>query len=162
MSRPSIESLYKKPGYLIRRLQQMSVSIFSEELSDFEITPVQYATLAAVAACPGLDHVGVSQTVGLDRTTVTGIIDRLEAKGLLARSPSKTDRRAKLLTVTEDGLVALNEMGPATLRVQTRILQPLAPAERKVFMSLLERVVWEHNEDSRVPVDRKKVSNLRG
>ena len=75
--------LQHKPGYLIRRLQQMAVSIFLEETAKFEITPVQYAALAAVSAYPGIDQLRLANAIGFDRTTISGVIDRMEAKALL-------------------------------------------------------------------------------
>ena len=120
--------LYRKPGYQIRRLQQMAVSIFLEETADFDITPVQYATLAAVSVFPGIDQLRVANAIGFDRTTISGVIDRLESKRLLVRKTSESDRRAKTLFTTEEGTQLLADIDVSTNRVQDRILEPLSIA----------------------------------
>ena len=147
-------ALHRKPGYLIRRLQQMAVSIFLEETERFDITPVQYATLAAVNVYPGIDQLRVANAIGFDRTTISGVIDRLEAKGFLQRLPSKVDRRAKELLTTPAGRKLLQAIEDSTNRVQARILAPLPAAEKKAFLQSLERLVLFHNSASRVPVNR--------
>src|ERR1700750_2902236 len=83
--------LHRKPGYLIRRLQQMAVSIFLEETTEFEITPVQYAAIAGVCVFPGTDQLRLANAIVFDRTTISGVIDRLEAKGLIVRVVSGED-----------------------------------------------------------------------
>src|SRR5260370_10986140 len=116
--------LHRKPGYLIRRLQQMAVSIFLEETSEFDVTPVQYAAIAAVCIFPGIDQLRLANAIGFDRTTISGVLDRLEAKGLMVRKVSGTDRRAKLLFPTATGIRLLEELEDPTKRVQHQILGP--------------------------------------
>jgi len=145
--------LHRKPGYLIRRLQQMAVSIFLEETSRFEVTPVQYAAIAAVCVFPGIDQLRLANAIGFDRTTISGVVDRLESKGLVVRKVSGTDRRARLLFPTAAGIRLLEEVQEATDRVQNRILAPLSASEQKAFLEFLNRLVLSHNHSSRVPVD---------
>jgi DNA-binding MarR family transcriptional regulator len=144
--------IYDKPGFLARRLQQIGVSIFLEETKDFDITPLQYGVMAAVRATPGVDQIGVSSKVGLDRTTVVGIVDRLERKALLARRPDPSDRRVRQLFLTPAGQQRLVEMRAATDRVQKRLLEPLGSKESAQFVDYLTRIIEHHNEDSRVPI----------
>jgi MarR family transcriptional regulator, lower aerobic nicotinate degradation pathway regulator len=144
--------IYDKPGFLARRLQQIGVSIFLEETKDFDITPLQYGVMAAVRASPGVDQIGVSSKVGLDRTTVVGIVDRLERKGLMARRADPSDRRVRQLFLTQAGQQRLIDMRAATDRVQKRLLEPLGERESAKFVACLKRIIEHHNEDSRVPI----------
>jgi len=146
--------LHRKPGYMIRRLQQMAVSIFLEETSKFEITPVQYATLVAVSIYPGTDQLRVANAVGIDRATISGVIDRLQAKKLIVRQVSGKDQRANELFTTPRGIKLLCDMEPATERVQEQILSPLTADQRTAFLSGLDQLVVSHNHSSRVPVDK--------
>ena len=150
--------LHRKPGYLIRRLQQMAVSIFLEETAEFDVTPPQYATLTAVSVSPGIDQLRVANAIGFDRTTISGVIDRLEAKNLLVRKVSGSDRRAKMLFATPKGIRLIAEIENATNRVQDRILEPLSIGEQKVFLEHLNRLVLSHNHASRVPVNNALTS----
>jgi MarR family transcriptional regulator, lower aerobic nicotinate degradation pathway regulator len=145
--------IYNKPGFLARRMQQIGVSIFLEETKDWDITPLQYGVMAAVRATPGLDQIGVSTSVGLDRTTVVGIVDRLERKALMMRRADPKDRRVRQLFLTAAGQQRLTDVRAATERAQKRLLEPLTEKERFVFLQYLKRIVSHHNEDSRVPVN---------
>ncbi|UIF90276.1 MarR family winged helix-turn-helix transcriptional regulator [Cupriavidus sp. UYPR2.512] len=143
--------LYDKPGHLIRRLQQIATTVFLEETAGFDTTPVQYGALAAVRAHPGIDQLRVAQAIGFDRNTISGVVERLEAKGLISRETG-TDRRTKLLYLTQAGEALLRQMYPGTERAQDRMLTGLTKAEKAAFVKMLKRVVDANNEVSRVPV----------
>ena len=93
------------PGHLARRFQQIAVAVFLAEVEEagFDLTPVQYAALATIKANPGLDQVTLAGLIAYDRTTITGVIDRLVQKGLAERRASSRDRRARELEITEEG-----------------------------------------------------------
>jgi DNA-binding MarR family transcriptional regulator len=159
---PSL-AIYDLPGFLVRRMQQISLSIFFEEARDFDITPLQYAILSATAELPGIDQIGVGGRVGLDRTTVVGIVDRLERKGLIKRRTDKNDRRVRKLILTDAGQQLLQDMTSAVRRIQMRILEPLSNNERTIFVKYLKRVVCHHNGDVRVPInDRDTRATVTG
>jgi DNA-binding MarR family transcriptional regulator len=142
-----------QPGYYIRRLQQIAVAIFLEETQSHGITPVQYAALHAARRQPGLDQRTLAGTIGFDTSTIGGVIDRLERRGLIERQASPTDRRVRLLQVTVAGASLLDQVIPAMLKAQQRILAPLPAAERPHFLAMLKTVVDANNGLSRAPSD---------
>ncbi len=91
-----MSELYEKPGHLARRFQQIAVAVFHAEVEDagYDLTPVQYAALAAIGTRSGLDQATLAGLIAYDRTTITGVVDRLVLKGLVMRQPSPRDRRA--------------------------------------------------------------------
>ncbi|MFM2034810.1 MAG: hypothetical protein RL459_75 [Pseudomonadota bacterium] len=143
-----LESL---PGHYIRRLQQIAVAIFIQETEAHGLTPVQYGALQAVANTPGLDQRTLARTIGFDTSTMAGVIDRLEARGLMLRNASPTDRRVRRLTATPEGLALLARVQPDMLRAQDRMLAPLPKSERVEFMRMLRMLVDTNNELSRAP-----------
>jgi DNA-binding MarR family transcriptional regulator len=143
-----LESL---PGHYIRRLQQIAVAIFIQETEAHGLTPVQYGALQAVANTPGLDQRTLARTIGFDTSTMAGVIDRLEARGLMLRNASPTDRRVRRLTATPEGLALLARVQPDMLRAQDRMLAPLPTSERVEFMRMLRTLVDTNNELSRAP-----------
>lgn len=153
MSPPMPENiaLDQLPGHHIRRLQQIAVAIFLQETEGHGITPVQFGALQSVHDLPGLDQRSLARSVGLDTSTIAGVIDRLEARGWLQRNASPNDRRVRLLSITEAGARLLAEVQPAMLRAQQRMLEPLEPHERAEFMRMLQRLVTANNELSRAP-----------
>jgi DNA-binding MarR family transcriptional regulator len=149
-SPPSIE-LDSLPGHHIRRLQQIAVAIFLQETEPYGITPVQFAALQAVANEPGLDQRTLAGRIGLDTSTVAGVVDRLEARTLLQRNQSPADKRVRLLTITAEGAAVLQQVVPSMRNAQARILAPLPRAERAEFMRMLRVLVDGNNELSRAP-----------
>jgi MarR family transcriptional regulator, lower aerobic nicotinate degradation pathway regulator len=125
------------PGHDIRRLHQIAVALFMAETEPFGVTPVQFAALQAVQNAPGTDQRTLARTIGFDTSTIAGVIDRLEARGLMLRSASAQDRRVRLLTLTPAGEQLLVDVLPSMRRAQERILAPLPTQERGEFMRML-------------------------
>lgn len=141
------------PGHHIRRLHQIAVAVFLQELEAAALTPVQYAALQAVANNPGIDQRTLARGIALDTSTLGGVIDRLEARGLVQRNASPDDRRVRLLTLSREGAALLAEAVPAMLRAQQRMLEPLPRRERAEFMRMLRTLVTANNGLSRAPGD---------
>jgi DNA-binding MarR family transcriptional regulator len=139
------------PGHHIRRLHQIAVAIFLQETEAHGITPVQFAALQAVANTPGMDQRTLAGQIGLDTSTLAGVVDRLEARSLLQRQASPGDRRVRLLNVTAAGSSLLAAIEPDMRAAQQRILAPLPRAERAEFMRMLRQLVDANNELSRAP-----------
>ena len=148
----TMDAVYTKPGYLFRRMQQIAVAIFVEECRAYDLTPVQYAALVAIRTHPGIDATRLSAVIAFDRSTLGNVIERLEAKQLIERKPSRQDKRVKLLYLTKAGAALLREIMPSVDRAQARMLQPLKAADRRTLMALLTQLVDLNNESSRVPL----------
>ena len=142
------------PGHLARRFQQIAVAVFLTEVGEagFDLTPVQYAALAAIKINAGIDQATLAGLIAYDRTTITGVVDRLAQKGLLARRASKHDRRARELQITEAGLQTLKRITPAVESAQRIILRGLSNGESEQLMRLLRKVISAGNELSRAPL----------
>lgn len=135
----------RAPAHLIRRVHQVSVAIFMEETAGFEVTPVQFAILNALLQDPGEDQVTLARKVAFDPATFGSVIMRLETRGWVRREPDSVDRRRKLLWVTAEGAEVARKMRRAVGRVQQRILEPLAAAEREQLVALLDRLLAGHD-----------------
>lgn len=130
-------------GHLIRRLHQQSVQVFQQQMqaAGFDLTPVQFAALDAVAAEPGMDQATLAARIAYDRATIGGVVDRLAAKGLLHRAVSRADRRARVLALTPDGAAMLAAATPVVLALQAAILGPLDPGEAAALLALVEKAL---------------------
>src|SRR5438045_3704041 len=80
---------------LVRRLQQICLSMIAEALSDAELLQLEYALLVFVDDVPGISQQTLSEALGIDRNNVSLITDKLEARGLLKRAVNGADRRAR-------------------------------------------------------------------
>ncbi|MBV8912629.1 MAG: winged helix-turn-helix transcriptional regulator [Acetobacteraceae bacterium] len=136
------------PGHLIRRLHQISTAIFAEECAKAGLTSVQFAALTAIRENPDVDATRLSSLIAFDRSTLGNVLERLEAKGWIVRSPSPQDKRIKVLRLSPVGSKVLDVVEPAVRRVQERLLEPLAPGERTEMMRMLEQLIRRHEHVS--------------
>lgn len=129
------------PGHLFRRLHQLAVARFTSRMEETALTPIQWSALVATLQHPGLVQSSLSREIFIDTSTVNGVVDRLEARGLIQRKPSPDDRRLKLLYVTEEGQAVLDEATARVVETQGWLLQPLSPKEQAQFMALMHKVL---------------------
>lgn len=147
-----LDDLRGTPGHLMRRCQQIAVSVFLDECRAYDLTPLQFAVLAALRTGGPDDQVRLGGSLALDRTTIGVVVKKLEGRGLVRRKPSEKDRRSKLIYITADGEALLDQVVPAVEAAQDRMLAPLTAAERKRFMTLLQKVADGNNQESRAPL----------
>lgn len=135
--------VHAMPGHLIRRMHQASQAIFDGEMTKngLDLTSVQYAALAAIAAQPGLDQATLASIIAFDRVTTGGVIDRLEAKGLVRREIAKGDRRSRRLYLEPTGVKILAKARPVVEEVQARMMTGLDQKEQTVFLNLLQKAL---------------------
>jgi DNA-binding MarR family transcriptional regulator len=138
--------LWSRPGYLVRRLHQIHSAVFAEECRAYNITPVQYGVLTALLHFPGSDQVSLGAEVGIDRTNVADVLERLAERGLVRRQKSAKDRRMMLACLSPEGETLTRDMHAAMQRAQERLLEPLKPADRDRFMAMLVTLVGSGNE----------------
>ena len=143
--------LWSRPGFLVRRMHQIHVGLFLEECRDYRITPIQFAILTVLRSGNAVDQVTVSNSVGIDRTSGADVIKRLQRRGLIERIPSREDRRAKLVHITNEGSAFVRRVQPHMERAQDRFVGPLTLGEQKLFNKLIKKVVQANNEASRAP-----------
>jgi DNA-binding MarR family transcriptional regulator len=156
----STDDFYARPGHLIRRLNQIAVALFLDEIGPLDLTPRQYTALTRIEAMPGIDQATLSNLAAMDKTTIVKIVERLVDKGLITRDRSKTDRRTNHLNVTEAGSALLKQVRPLLERSDQRILAPLSPADQRRFMDLLAQLVHTNNLYSRAPMNSDMVDEL--
>ena len=126
------------PGHLIRRLHQRSTQVFATAMAEAgeDLTPVQFAIIDHLAHRSGLDQATLARSIGKDRATVGSVAERLERKGLIARTANEADKRAILLDLTPRGAELHRRIAPRVARVQTEILPGLTDEQRATFIAL--------------------------
>lgn len=136
-------ALAAMPGHLIRRVQQVAVRLFAENVgSDF--TPVQYAALAALSQNAGIGQAALAATIGYDRATIGGVIDRLESRGLVKRIQDRNDRRSNCVSLTAEGLAAFEQERRHVQQVQELLLEALSPVEKQAFETICLKILRHH------------------
>jgi DNA-binding MarR family transcriptional regulator len=130
-------------GHLIRRLHQQSTQVFQSrtQAAGFDVTAVQFAALDAISQQPDIDQATLAATIGFDRATIGGVVDRLEQKGSVQRVVSASDRRARQLRLTREGEALLAALRPVVEALQDEILGALSTRERAGFLALAQKAL---------------------
>ncbi|WP_202310850.1 MarR family winged helix-turn-helix transcriptional regulator [Mesorhizobium sp. L-8-10] len=144
-------SFLAMPGHLLRRCHQIGVAVFLDECRAFELTPLQFSTLAALDRFGSMDQASLGGVTALDRTTIIVVLTKLEERGLITRAPSRKDKRAKIVAITEAGRKVVREVMPSVLSAQERMLAPLNAREKAQLLALLGKMAEGNNRLSRAP-----------
>ena len=138
--------MWRRPGFLIRRLHQIGDALFFDECKSESITPVQVGVLTALSMNPWLDQKAIGRELSLDRTTIAEVLKRLAEKGLVETRVNPDDRRSRLSVITKKGLKLINELQNSIHRSQERLIELMPEEDRVVFMKLLAQLVDAHEK----------------
>lgn len=122
--------------WLMSRASHVLNTELTAALEDVGISPRAHSVLAT-AMTGELTQSEIARTVGLDKTTMVVTVDELEAAGLAERRPSATDRRARVIGVTEAGAEKVREAEDVLDRVRNDVLSALPAGEREAFLRAL-------------------------
>src|SRR6185369_11328982 len=135
-------------GFLLAKAYQRAWAVMREEIEPYDLTPPQFALLAFLWQQDGLTQVELSEKGQIDRSTIGGLIDRLERNGLLERRQHPQDRRAYRIYLTEQGKTMEDTLSACAERSLQRITAGLCETEVVELRRLLgilrgERRVYE-------------------
>jgi DNA-binding MarR family transcriptional regulator len=146
---------------LVRRLQQICLSMIAEALADAELVQLEFALLVFVDDAPGISQQTLSEALGIDRNNVSLIADKLEARGLLKRSVNGADRRARELYITPRGKKLWRQCRPRVREANEEILAPLKAREKELFLDMLVRIVDANRMHARPGGGRRKRGSMK-
>lgn len=128
--------------WLMSKASHVLTTEVTAALEGVGISPRAHSVLSA-ALTGEHTQIELARMVGLDKTTMVVTLDDLEAAGLAERRPSATDRRARVIAVTEAGERKVREAERVTERVRADVLGVLPAGERQPFLHALRRLVDE-------------------
>lgn len=138
MGHDHVVTLISAPGHLLRRAQQVHTDVWRQTVP--QVTGPQYAVLVAVAGWEDTDQKTAGDVASLDKATAAGVVGRLCAAGWLVRREDPTDRRRRILGLTEQSHDALPGVTRAAAAVQDVLLSRLQLADRERFIVMLDAV----------------------
>ncbi len=127
-------------GYQVRRAQVAIFQHFADAFRDLDITPGQLGALVLIRDNPGLSQSTLGAALGVDRSTVVPLIDRLEARALVIRAPSPRDRRSHALQLSADGSELLAQAERRVRDHEASIAHRLSDGERRTLLDLLAKI----------------------
>ena len=126
---------------LLRTADAMKRSL-AQVIEPHGITPQQYNVLRILrgAGADGLPTLTIGERMIEQTPGVTRLVDRLERKGLVARTPCPKDRRRVFCRITSKGLELLQELDEPINRWDAQAVSVLPPSELDSLINLLDRV----------------------
>jgi MarR family transcriptional regulator, transcriptional regulator for hemolysin len=128
-------------GQLFFRLWRASHVRAAEVLGSVGLTPALFGLLNVIGAREGAIQQELAAAMGIDRSTMVTLIDRLESTGLAKRRPSATDRRAREIAITPKGRRLLQRSRRMISETEDEVLAGLTAEERSELVSLLRRAL---------------------
>lgn len=125
-------------GYLLRRVTQRHLAIFSDRIP--EVTTTQFAVLSRLVQLGPLSQNRLGRETSMDAATVKGVVDRLARLGLVVTAPDPDDRRRLTVSLTAAGERLFAARRATALAVSDETLAPLTAAERAQLQALLLRL----------------------
>ncbi|KMM47258.1 hypothetical protein CWIS_01065 [Cellulomonas sp. A375-1] len=135
--------LARHTGFLVRRTQQAHLAAWAQEVGP-RLTNVQFGVLNVLHRLGEASQRELCDALDLDRSTVAGLVARLEARGLVARVRATADRRRNVVRLTDAGLALLRELVPSAARVDAVLTSALTPTERETLQHLLTTILDSH------------------
>jgi DNA-binding MarR family transcriptional regulator len=126
-------------GFLLRRAFWRANRLATEAMSN-GAHPRDFVVLGVLAEQDAYSQQDLAERLGINRTIMVKLIDKLEARGYVTRTRNPLDRRSYTLSVTPAGRRALKAMRPAIADSEKRINAGLAPVERERLNELLGRL----------------------
>lgn len=130
----------KTLGFLLAKAYQRALLVFKEEFGSCDLTPQQFGLLGFLWQQDGLTQAELSAKSQIDRTTMGGLIDRLEKEGLVERRSHPEDRRAYRICLSERGKALEPELTPLARKALEKLCAKLSHEEVETLKSLLEKI----------------------
>ena len=128
-------------GFLMRRVLSSILQVADAQLAEQGLTYVQWLPLYKLLLCTDANSSTVAKDLGMDPASVTRALDRIEAKGLLRRERSTTDRRVVHLVLTDEGRAVAAKVPEVLSKVLNGHLRGFSHEECALMLSMLQRML---------------------
>jgi DNA-binding MarR family transcriptional regulator len=123
--------------YLVTESRRLS----KDEASQYGVTPTQLSVLKLLHEIGDLSLGTLSREIRAHNSTVTGIVDRMEAAGLVERARSEEDRRVWIIRLTAQGRRVAEKAKVSPWEILRNALAELPPADQERLTGILKKLV---------------------
>ena len=138
------EELVGSVTFLLKRLGFAAKERSLAAYEDTGLHPYHYAILLVLDEGSRETQGSIADALGYDRGQLVGLLDELEAKGLVGRQRDPNDRRRHVVSMTADGAKALGRLRTLSRTIEDDFLSPLDEQERVDLHALLLRLAEKH------------------
>lgn len=136
-------------NFILTKTQQKVHRLFKAELAAYGVTPGQYAVLKCLGDNNGLTAKQIAERLALDGSTITGLLDRLEQKALIAKHVDPHDRRALQVLLTEQGRALAEPLNCCIQKCNQKVSEVLSPEQWAGLKQVLEQIEGRIDSSSR-------------
>ena len=126
---------------VLQRATHLTLQQLTTDLADLDLTGSEINAIANLSDIPGRSASDLAVAVGVKPTTLTGVLDRLQRRGLITRTPNADDRRAVAIALTEPGDQAADRIRAAIIAVERRVFGEVTRQQMDGFRAVLEAVI---------------------
>jgi MarR family transcriptional regulator for hemolysin len=127
-------------GYVIHDVARLLRRHFDTEAQRHELTLPQWRVIAQLAHGDGISQVALAGLIETDPMTVSGVIERLESKGLVARVSDPDDSRAKIVKITDKAMGLVKEMKLLAEDVYAEAFDGISESDRALALGVLNQM----------------------
>jgi DNA-binding MarR family transcriptional regulator len=127
-------------GYNARRAALTIIEGFLQRMAEFGLRPVDFSVMSVIHHNPGVTSRQLCAALNLLPPNLVGLIQSLQARGLIHRLPHPTDGRAMGLHPTPEGLALIEQAEQAAAELEIERSARLTTAQRKTLLDLLQKI----------------------
>jgi DNA-binding MarR family transcriptional regulator len=127
-------------NFILTKAQHNVHQLFKAELAPHGVTPGQYAVLRCLWDENGLTARKLADRLYLDGSTITGILDRMEQKGLIEKLVDPKDRRALQVILTETGRKLEKPLSQSIIKANQKALLCIDKKQAEVLKQMLQNI----------------------
>ena len=127
-------------NYLLTTAQHEVFQTFSAGLSQFNITPGQYGVLSCLWQHGSRTPKEIAQTLCLENSTISGVLDRMQKRGLIDRVVDANDRRSIRVVPTEEGEALKDGVLRLIEELNVQILSRFTAEQKEVLLDCLQQI----------------------
>lgn len=140
MSEAPLAAIRSLPSWLLGRAAARGRALVAEALAAEGLRMWHHVVLSAVRDLAPVAQADLGRSVQLDPKDLVGVLNDLQAAGLVVREPDPADRRKNAVSLAEEGARSLARCEKAARAANDALLAPLSTAERDRFMKMLIRI----------------------
>ncbi|GAA1961519.1 MarR family winged helix-turn-helix transcriptional regulator [Kitasatospora viridis] len=123
----------------IRQTEQVLMAHHEAALRGYGLTMTQYTVLLALSREDGLSAAQLARSLGVTQQSMAGVLNTLDTKGLIGRTPSPSHAKVQLTSLTAAGHALLDQAYQEVIALERALMAAFTPDEYRELSALLER-----------------------
>jgi MarR family transcriptional regulator for hemolysin len=137
-----------RTGWTLHEAARLLTRRFYTEIHQYGITVPQWRVIAQLTETDQLSQIALARMIDTDQATVSDIVERLEANGLVTRVADPDDSRAKIVSLTKKAGMIIDEIRPAADEIYARAFEGISVGDQAALVSALTRLIANLSADA--------------